>query len=170
MPAPMDTDQCDLAGIYSLQVFAVADRDQPVAGAMYNIGMAFYFQDPFIGAQVIAQYNADRQDRQEALDHFTETKIGRVKDKITGVVIRGQLGGKATAHTAAVKDQVVFGIFFFQPGIDHLHIVEHFFFTATARAFSKAAIVEQHYVVIVTIKIAGIPGPAFNAACISMKI
>lgn len=52
----------------------------------------------------------------------------------------------------------------------HLHIVQHFFFAAFAGAFAKAAVVYQYYIVIVSVKIAGIFSPAFNASGIAMKI
>ena len=50
---------------YFLQLFTVPDRDQPVLGAMNNIDMAVYFQDPFICAQLISQYKSDGQISEE---------------------------------------------------------------------------------------------------------
>lgn len=43
MSAAMDTDQGYPAGIYLLQCNTMADWNQPVFGAMNNVGMAFYF-------------------------------------------------------------------------------------------------------------------------------
>ena len=43
MPAAMDADQGNLAGVYFLQGFTVPDGDQPVFCAMNDIGMAFHF-------------------------------------------------------------------------------------------------------------------------------
>jgi hypothetical protein len=54
MPAPMDPYQGHPGGIELLQAFAVADRDQPVPGAMNNIGMAADPGKPEVGTQVIA--------------------------------------------------------------------------------------------------------------------
>ena len=48
MPATIDPDQSDLMRTECLQLLTMPDRDQPVFGAMYDIGMTIYFPDPFI--------------------------------------------------------------------------------------------------------------------------
>jgi len=48
-------DQCDLFGIQCLQFFTVADRNEPVAGAVQNIGMATHILNPLIGSKVKSQ-------------------------------------------------------------------------------------------------------------------
>ena len=53
MTAANDPDEGDLIGVDGLQFFAVPEGDQPVAGAMNDIGMAVYMAYPFIGAQMI---------------------------------------------------------------------------------------------------------------------
>ena len=61
-------------------------------------------------------------------------------------------------------------IVFQQAIVDILHIVEHVLFAALAGAFTKPAIVDQYYIIIVAVKIPGILCPAFNASRISVKI
>ena len=60
MPSSVDSYQGDLMRVDLLQCLAVTDRDEPVAGAMYNIGMTFYIPDPEISAQVIPKHDPQR--------------------------------------------------------------------------------------------------------------
>ena len=53
MFASMYTDKGDLMWIDFLQGLALPDRDQPVFGAMDNIGMTVYMPYPFIRAKMI---------------------------------------------------------------------------------------------------------------------
>ena len=69
MPAAMDPDERNFTRAYFLKGFTVADRDEPILCAMYDVGMAFNPGDPFIGPQVVTQHNANGQDRKEAFDH-----------------------------------------------------------------------------------------------------
>ena len=63
MTAPMNAYQSDLTGIYCLQLFTVLNRNEPVFGAVDNVGMTFNLADPFICAQVKTEYYPHRKDR-----------------------------------------------------------------------------------------------------------
>jgi len=65
---------------------------------------------------------------------------------------------------------MVLGISFEQRIIYKLHIIQHFFFTSFTGAFTKATIVYQYHIIIVSIKITGVLGPTLYAATIPMKI
>jgi hypothetical protein len=54
MSSSMYAYQCDLGRVDSLQVFAVADGDEPVFGAVYDVGVAVHVAYPFIGTELIA--------------------------------------------------------------------------------------------------------------------
>lgn len=166
----VDPDQGDFPGIDLLQGFAVADGDQPVAGAVNDIGMAFYTGDPFIGSQVETEHHPYRQDGQKTFHHFPETVIGRIQDQVAGIVITGEFGGETASHTAAINDQVIFRVLIFQAVINELHVSQHFLFTSFAGAFPEAPVIHQHHIIIIAVKIPCITGPALYAAGIAMKI
>lgn len=65
---------------------------------------------------------------------------------------------------------MVFGIFPGKRGINELHIIKHFRFTSFARAFPKSAVINQHYIIIIAVKILCIFRPPFDAFRIAMKI
>ncbi len=69
MPAPMYTDESDLAGVYLLQRLAVADRNEPVLCAMNDVSMTLYFCYPEVSAQMKAKYQADREYRKKPFNH-----------------------------------------------------------------------------------------------------
>ena len=48
MAGAMNADQGNFSGIYFLQVFTLADGDEPVLGAMNNINMTFHLGNPMI--------------------------------------------------------------------------------------------------------------------------
>ena len=50
MVATMYADEGDLMRIQLLEFFAVRNRDQQVLCSVNNIGVAFYFFYPFVGA------------------------------------------------------------------------------------------------------------------------
>ena len=53
MPAPVNVDEGDLSRIYFLQGLAVADGNEPVFCAVYNVCMAIHMAYPFISAKMI---------------------------------------------------------------------------------------------------------------------
>ena len=55
--------QRDLMRVYFLQLFAVLDGNQPVFGAMNNIGMTIYVLQPFVGTQLVHQQKLNGQKR-----------------------------------------------------------------------------------------------------------
>ena len=65
---------------------------------------------------------------------------------------------------------MIFRICFFQVIINKLHITQHFFFASFTGAFAKTAIINQHHIIIIAVKISCIFRPAFYASCIAMKI
>ena len=79
MAAAVYPDQGDLMRVKFLQPFAVPDRDQPIARAMNDVGMAIYFPDPFICAQVIPQYEFYGEDGKKNLEQVMVKKIGRME-------------------------------------------------------------------------------------------
>ena len=168
--APVDPDQCDHIRIDGLQLLAVADRNEPVAGAVDDISMACHFPDPEIGAQVVLQHKAYRKDRKKSLHHFFEAVVRTVEDQVTGLVVRSDLCGKSTADTAAIKDKIVFRTLLLERVIYELHIGQHLFFASFTGAFSKAPVIHHHHIIIVAVEVAGIFGPALDAAGISVEI
>ena len=50
VPATMNADEGDPAGAELLELNAVADRYQPVAGAMNDVNGAGHLPDPLVGA------------------------------------------------------------------------------------------------------------------------
>lgn len=62
MPPAMYAYECDLFGVYLLQCLAVPEGDQPVFGAVDNVSMTLYVGQPFISAEMKAEYNTKRQD------------------------------------------------------------------------------------------------------------
>ena len=53
--APFNPYQGNFIRADGLQLFAVADGNEPVFGAMQNISMAVYMPYPFISTQMIAE-------------------------------------------------------------------------------------------------------------------
>ena len=86
------------------------------------------------------------------------------------MIIAGQFGGKPAPHAPAIYDQVGFGVFFFHFFVDELHVTQHFSFTSFARAFAKTTVVQQHHVIVIAVKVFGVPGPAFDAPGIAVEI
>jgi hypothetical protein len=170
MLAAMDADEGNFTGVDLLQRFAVTYRNKPVFSAMKDIGVASYFGDPFIRSQLKTQNNANGKNRKKPFQDPGKIKVRGVEDQIAGVVIGSQFGSKSTAQAAAINDQVVFGIPLFQLIINELHITQHFFFASFAGAFSKSPVIYQPHIIIIAIKIFGIPGPAFDTPGVSMKV
>lgn len=166
----VDSDQRDHIRIDGLQFLAVADGNEPVAGAMNDISMAFHFPDPEIGAQVVLQYKAHRKDGKKAVHYLFEAVIRAVEDQVAGMVIRSDLRGKSAADTASIEDQVILGALFFEPVVYELHIGQHLFFTSFAGAFSEATVIHHHYIIIVPVEIACVPGPTLDAAGIAVEV
>ncbi len=170
MAAAFYPDQGYFIGIEPTQFFAVPDRNEAIPGAMQDVGMATHLFYPAIGTQVVSQYNSYRKKGKKAFHYFSETVIGGVQYQVAGLIVGCQFGGKAAADAAPVYDQVVFGVFFYQCLVNELNIVEHFLLGSFSGAFPKTAIVYQHHIIVVPVKIAGIFCPAFDASCISMEI
>ncbi len=165
-----DPDQRDAGRVKPLEPLAVPDRDEPVPGAMKDIGMAFYLAYPQIGTQVIPQHPAQRQDGKKTFHYLSEIIIRRIQDKIARMVVAGNAGSKAAADAAPIYDDMIFGVLLYKRLIHELHIAQHFPFAALAGAFPEAAIIHQHHVVVIPVKILGILCPSFDAAGIAMEI
>jgi hypothetical protein len=170
MASPGDTDQGDFSGIDFLQFLAVADGNQPVAGAVKDIGVAIHMADPFIGAQLVAEHIFDGQKRQETFHCPGKIIVRCIQDQVAGLVVRSDLGGKAAAQAPAIDQDMVFGVLGFEGIIHKLHVVEHVLFPPFSGAFSKAAVIHQDHIITVTGKVQRIAGPAFDAAGVSMEI
>lgn len=170
MATAVNTDQGDLAGIDLLQGFTVTDRDQPVAGTMDDIGMAVYAGDPFVGSQVITEHHPYGQDRQKTFHHSPETVIGGVQDQVTGLVIAGQFGGETTSHAPAIHDEMVLRVLIPEAVIYKLHIPQHFLFAPLAGTLSETPVIHEHHIIVITVKIPCVTGPALDAAGIAVKI
>lgn len=168
--AALYADEGDHAWIECLQFFAVADGDEPVAGAVQDIGMTVYMLYPFIGTQVITQHVFYGEDRQKTFDGFFKTEIRCIQNQVAGFVIAGELTGKAAAQASSVHDQVVFRETGEQVVVYKLHVVQHCFFIALAGAFAKTPVIHQHHIIIIPVKIFGITGPALDAAGIAVKV
>lgn len=170
MPPADDPDEGDLPGVKRLQLFTLADGYEPVFSTMQDIGMTVHFGYPLIAAKVVPQNIFNRENGKESFYRFPETEIRRIQYQVAGFVIGRQLGCKPTAQAAAVNDQVVFRISGFQAVVHKLHIIQHIFFRTLTGTLAKTAVVHQHHVIIIAVKIPGILGPSFNAAGVAMKI
>jgi hypothetical protein len=170
MPAAMDADQRDLVRVELLQFLAMPDGDQPVAGAVNDIGMAIHLADPFIGMEVITQYPPVRQYRQEAFRHFDKTVIRRIEDQVAWLIVCSYFGGKTAAEAAAINKDIMLRIFFDQLFVHYLHIGQHISLTSFSCTLAKSTVINKHHIVLVTIEIAGIFCPAFDTAGIAMKV
>lgn len=170
MTAAMYAYQGDLMRVDPLQFFTVPDGDQPVAGAMQDIGMTIHFPDPLVRTEMVTQEPAVRKNGCESFHHFDETIIRRIQYQVTRCIIGGYPGGKTAAHAAAVYQYMMFLITLAQPVVYELHIAQHLFFTAFAGTFAKTAVIYQQHIVTIPIKITGIFGPSLDAPGITMKI
>ena len=146
------------------------DWYQPVPGAMNNICVAIDATNPLISSQMISQNITDRQNWKETFHHPREIIIRRIQDQVTRFVFRCDFRCKTAAHTSAINNNVVFAILFQQRFVDELHIAEHLFFASLSRAFSKATIIDEHYIIVVAVEVTGIPCPTFYAPRVSMKV
>jgi hypothetical protein len=86
------------------------------------------------------------------------------------MVVRSQFGRKTTSQASSIDYQVVFGIGFGQVAVYKLHIIEHVGFSSFSCALSKAPVVHEYYVIIIPVKIPGIPCPSFNTSSIPMEV
>jgi hypothetical protein len=170
MASAMYPDQRDPPRIDPLQLLAVPDRNEPVLCSMDDVYRAGYFLYPLIGAQMIAKHIPDGKHRQKSFDHFAEIIIGCVQDEVPGPVVRSYFGGETTPQAAAIHDQVVLCILARQAAVDKLRIAQHFRFAPLARALSKAPVVHQYDIIIITVKIPGILCPPFDAPGIAVEI
>ncbi len=162
--------QGDFVRIELLQPLAVPDRNEPVARAMNNVGMAVYFPDPFVRAQVIPQHEAHRKDREEALHDFHEIIVGGVEDKVTRPVVCRKFGSKPAPDAASIYDQVMFVIGFAEPVVNELHIGHHLPFASLAGTLAKSAVINEDHVIVMPVKIAGIFSPTLYAPGVAVKV
>lgn len=170
MHSSMYAYERDPGRIDGLQVFAVPEGYEPVFGAMYNVGMAVDVSYPFVCTKVVAKHVSDRQDGQEAGNYFAKVVVRRVEYEVTGFVVGGYFAGKAAADAPAIYDNMVLGVIFQEGFVYELHVGQHFFLTAFAGAFTKAPVVDHHHIVIVPVEVAGIFGPALDAAGIAVEV
>ena len=170
MPAALYAYERNFIGIDLLQALTVADGNNVVFGAMEDIGMAVDMTYPPVGAQLVAQDELHGKKGEKAFHHLHKIVIRGVEDEVTGLIVGGYFGRKAAADAAAVHQYMVFGILDKQLAVYILHVTEYIVLAAFARAFAETAVIHQHHIVIVAVKIAGVFGPAFYAAGIAMKI
>ena len=86
------------------------------------------------------------------------------------MVVRSQFCRKTTAQASSIDHQVVFGIGSGQVAVHKLHIIEHVGFSSFSSALSKAPVVHEYHIIIIPVKIPGIPCPSFNASGIPMEV
>ena len=124
-------DQCDLLG-FSVQFFTVADRNEPVAGAVQNIGMATYILNPLIGSKVKSQ-NILLEELEETFEwlFWNCNKERRVWD--TSVCCRWRVWWR-TAKTSSVNDDMTFTNWTARVSLHELYIAQHFSFRPFAGA------------------------------------
>lgn len=119
---------------------------------------------------MITQYELYGQDRQEPFNHFEEVVVRSIKYQEAWFVIGCDLACKTAADAAAVYNDMMFGILLQQCFVNKLHVAQHFPFAPFAGAFSKAAVVYKHHIVVVAVKVHRIFGPALDASAVAMKI
>ena len=120
-----------------LELFAVLNGDQHVFRAVDNIGMAIHFPDPFIGAQVVAQYIPDGKKRQESFHHFPEIVIRCIKYKVARTVVGSNFGSKATTYASPVYNNMRLKVFVGQRPVYELQVGHDVLFASFACAFSN---------------------------------
>ncbi len=170
MSGAMDADKGDLMRIELLKFFTVPDWDEPVACAMQDIGMTVHFPDPLVGMQVIAQEPAMGQEWSEPLRHLDETEIGCIQDQVTRLVICCEFDGETASKAAAINKYMVFFKSGSQLPVNILHIRQQIFLTPFAGAFAKTPVINQHYIISISVKIPRTFGPAFDASGIAMQV
>lgn len=166
----MYPDKGNFSWIEPLQLLAVLNGYKPVFRSVKDVRMAVYFPYPFIGLQLVPEQEPHRQYGEETLNGFSETIIGCIEYQVPGRVFTGQLGGKATAKAPSIYDDMVFMILGIQSSIYILHIAKHVLLTFFPGAFPKSTVVNQNHIIFIPVEILGIPGPAFDTSCITVKI
>jgi len=116
------------------------------------------------------EYPFDREHGEESFDGFQETQVGGIQDEVSRMVVGSEFGGKATTQTSSVYDQVIFAVSRFESVVNELHVIQHVGFAPLAGAFSKTSVIDQYNVVIVSIEIARVFGPSFDASGISVEV
>ena len=142
MPAPMYPNQRNPIRIDALESLTMFDGDQPIAGAMYDIGMALHERYPPIRAQVISQHVAYRQDGEETLHNFQEAIVWCIENQVAGIIIGGEFGGEATADTAAVDNEMTLRVGLEQGIIHELHIAQHLLLATLAGTFAESTVID----------------------------
>jgi len=110
VPATMNTDKCNLLWVYFLQSFTVLNRDQPVAGAMNDIGMA---NSPLLSIYLCGDDNAGtyltgRMGKKRSATFRNYNREHPISG--SGFIISCNLTGKATANTTTVHNDMLFRI------------------------------------------------------------
>ena len=104
------------------------------------------------------------------MNGFFETVIRSVEYEIPRLVVAGEFGGESAAKTSSVNDDMTFTKLNSEGIVHELHIAQHFFFRPFAGAFTEPPVIYQYHIIIIAEKIPCIPGPAFDATGIAMKI
>lgn len=64
----------------------------------------------------------------------------------------------------------MFGIGLEKTVVNILHVTQHILLVSFAGTLSKSPVVNQYHVIIIPVKIPGIPRPSLNASCIAVEI
>ena len=119
---------------------------------------------------MVPQYPAQWQHGQKSFDDTQEIEIRCVQNEIARIIVGCQFGRETTAHAPAIHDQVIFLVLFLQPVVHELHIIEHILLTAFSGTLAEATVIHQYHIIIISVKIARISRPSFDAAGVAMEI
>ena len=163
-------DECNFPRHQFLQLFTMPDRYEPIFCSMQYVGVAVNMLYPFIGAQMIAQQPTAWEYGKKPFHHFYKTIIRCIENKVTRFIITCNFTGKATAHTTAIYNYVVFVHGNCKRIVHKLHILQHFALTTFAGTFPKATIIHQNHIILKAVEIACIFSPTLYATAVAMKI
>ena len=154
----------------ALQPFAETEGDELVFLAVDDEDGAGYFFDKLVGADLVFEQPADREDESVTIDLMVKAVIGGIQHQHLGMVPGGDAGGDAAAHRAAVDNDLFFGILLTQPFVYMLRIVVEDGFGTPAPAFAEAPVVDHEKIVAFADEVAGEFPPTFDAPGIALEV
>src|ERR1700734_707494 len=120
---------------------------------MKDISVTAHQWQPSIGSQLVAKYKTDRKNGKESLHNFAKIIIRRIKNQVARVVGRSNFSGKPASNTSAIYNNLRLGKLLNQLVIYKLQIIDNLAFATFTCAFAKTAVIDQHHIVIITVKI-----------------
>lgn len=98
--------------IYGSEFFTLGNGNKPIPASVNDIGMAFYLSDPPVCTQVITKQESHRQNGQKSADSRYKAEKRSIQDKISGVIITGDLCRESATEASSVNNQAILTILF----------------------------------------------------------